>query len=83
MTSSTTPLKQPSWSSGDEDNTALQESLKQQLSLGWRLTPNGMGLEKTFRFKTFKNTWAFMNAVAEDCKSNKHHPEWSNVSLLA
>jgi 4a-hydroxytetrahydrobiopterin dehydratase len=73
---------QPTWSSGDENNTALQELLQQQLSAGWHLTSNGMGLEKVFKFKTFMNAWAFMGAIAEDCKSHKHHPEWSNVSFL-
>jgi pterin-4a-carbinolamine dehydratase len=23
-----------------------------------------------------------MNIVAEECKARKHHPEWSNVSIL-
>ncbi|KAF2089298.1 transcriptional coactivator/pterin dehydratase, partial [Saccharata proteae CBS 121410] len=46
---------------------------------GWTLLSNGNGVERTFRFKTFKAAWNFMNAVAEVCKKEKHHPEWTNV----
>ncbi|GAB7355072.1 hypothetical protein MBLNU459_g5661t2 [Dothideomycetes sp. NU459] len=45
----------------------------------WRLTDDGKGLERGFRFKTFKATWDFMNTVAAECKVQRHHPEWSNV----
>jgi len=45
----------------------------------WRLIDSGKGLERSFKFKTFKKTWEFMNVIAEECKVKKHHPEWSNV----
>ncbi|KAK5125833.1 hypothetical protein LTR85_012109 [Meristemomyces frigidus] len=45
----------------------------------WHLTEGGVGLERPFKFKTFKATWAFMNDVAEECQRQKHHPEWANV----
>ncbi|KEQ71790.1 transcriptional coactivator/pterin dehydratase [Aureobasidium namibiae CBS 147.97] len=45
----------------------------------WRVTDDNRGLERTFRFKTFKATWEFMNTVAAECKVQKHHPEWTNV----
>jgi len=45
----------------------------------WTLTAQGSGLERTFKFKTFKKTWEFMDVVAQECKVAKHHPEWSNV----
>ncbi|KAH8667559.1 transcriptional coactivator/pterin dehydratase [Tricladium varicosporioides] len=45
----------------------------------WRLTENGKGLERPFRFKGFKKCWNFMNEVADECVRAKHHPEWSNV----
>ncbi|KAK6007996.1 hypothetical protein QM012_004810 [Aureobasidium pullulans] len=45
----------------------------------WKVTDDNKGLERTFRFKTFKATWDFMNTVAAECKVQKHHPEWTNV----
>ncbi|EME88587.1 uncharacterized protein MYCFIDRAFT_123664, partial [Pseudocercospora fijiensis CIRAD86] len=45
----------------------------------WKLCNDGKGLERGFKFKTFKTTWEFMNDVAAECKKVKHHPEWSNV----
>ncbi|EME41260.1 hypothetical protein DOTSEDRAFT_73618 [Dothistroma septosporum NZE10] len=45
----------------------------------WELCNNGKGLERGFKFKTFKATWDFMNQVASECKRTRHHPEWSNV----
>ncbi|KAH7317627.1 transcriptional coactivator/pterin dehydratase [Rhexocercosporidium sp. MPI-PUGE-AT-0058] len=45
----------------------------------WTLIQSGKGVERGFRFKTFKKTWEFMNLVASECAVQKHHPEWSNV----
>ncbi|PHH64821.1 hypothetical protein CDD81_3887 [Ophiocordyceps australis] len=45
----------------------------------WELSPNGMALERSFKFKSFAKTWDFMTAVSLQCKVNNHHPEWSNV----
>jgi len=45
----------------------------------WDLIQSGKGLERRFRFKTFKKTWEFMNIIAAECAVKKHHPEWSNV----
>ncbi|PNS17203.1 hypothetical protein CAC42_7257 [Sphaceloma murrayae] len=45
----------------------------------WRLTSDGKGLERVFRFKTFKATWDFMDDVAAKCKEARHHPEWTNI----
>lgn len=40
---------------------------------GWHFA-NG-AIEKTFRFKNFLETMAFMNAVAWICQTEDHHPE--------
>ncbi|WPH02004.1 putative pterin 4 alpha carbinolamine dehydratase [Acrodontium crateriforme] len=56
-----------------EAATALVESGK------WQVCKQGKGLERTFKFKTFKATWDFMNAVADECKKQRHHPEWTNI----
>jgi len=45
----------------------------------WGLSVKNNGVEREFRFKTFKRTWEFMNAVAAEAARVKHHPEWSNV----
>ncbi|KIN07752.1 hypothetical protein OIDMADRAFT_108671 [Oidiodendron maius Zn] len=45
----------------------------------WELIETGKGLERGFKFKTFKKTWEFMNIIAAECAVKKHHPEWSNV----
>ncbi|KAJ4334741.1 hypothetical protein N0V87_006650 [Didymella glomerata] len=45
----------------------------------WQITPSGKGLKKDFVFKTFNNAWKFMDTVAQECKVQRHHPEWSNL----
>ncbi|PQE24276.1 pterin-4-alpha-carbinolamine dehydratase family protein [Rutstroemia sp. NJR-2017a BVV2] len=74
---------QPQFSSNTENSRA--QELVQPLLRGnggrWSLIDSGMGLERKFKFKTFKRTWEFMNVVAEECKVQKHHPEWSNILL--
>jgi len=77
----TTAPAQPSFSAG-EDISALQETLHPLLRANggkWQVTATNNGLERSFKFKTFKKTWEFMNAVAAQCAAKKHHPEWSNV----
>lgn len=45
----------------------------------WELTPSGSGLRRQFLFKTFDSAWKFMATVAQQCKAQRHHPEWSNL----
>lgn len=45
----------------------------------WSLSPDGLALERRFRFANFRNTWKFMNSVAAETKRLGHHPEWANV----
>ncbi len=45
----------------------------------WELTDSKRGLKRQFLFKTFNNAWKFMDAVAQECKVQRHHPEWSNL----
>jgi 4a-hydroxytetrahydrobiopterin dehydratase len=40
---------------------------------GWQIAEGA--IEKTFRFKNFHETMAFMNAVAWICHTENHHPE--------
>ncbi|KAK0251329.1 hypothetical protein LTR29_017471 [Friedmanniomyces endolithicus] len=66
--------------SSNSDASRVLAEATQLLDDGhWRLCDQGEGLEREFRFKTFKATWDFMNDVAAECKAQRHHPEWTNV----
>lgn len=57
-------------------NTAkIEESLK-NLS-GWSLK-NDM-IEKSFKFKNFKEAFSVMTRIAFECEQQNHHPNWENV----
>jgi 4a-hydroxytetrahydrobiopterin dehydratase len=43
---------------------------------GWKL--ERLKLHKDFKFKDFKEAFAFMTCVATYAEELKHHPEWSN-----
>jgi hypothetical protein len=51
----------------------------QPLNQRWYLCANGKGIRRSFHFRTFNQTWAFMEKVADKCKKERHHPEWWNV----
>ncbi|RYP72706.1 hypothetical protein DL771_004042 [Monosporascus sp. 5C6A] len=76
---STTPAatSTPKFSAGS-DEQALSRTLEPLLASAgrggrWTLTPNGEGLERAFKFKTFAKTWDFMTAVSLHCKSIQDH----------
>jgi 4a-hydroxytetrahydrobiopterin dehydratase len=67
----------------DSDSAMVKAALGPLLQSSggrWNLTLQNNGVEREFKFKTFQKTWEFMNAVAGEAASVKHHPEWSNVS---
>ncbi|TQS35207.1 hypothetical protein Golomagni_04381 [Golovinomyces magnicellulatus] len=45
----------------------------------WTISADGMGVERSFKFRGFKKTWEFMSSVAAEAAQKKHHPEWSNI----
>ena len=45
----------------------------------WRLSDNGLGLERVFTFTGFNAAFGFMSRVALAAERANHHPEWSNV----
>ncbi|MCJ1444138.1 MAG: putative pterin-4-alpha-carbinolamine dehydratase [Stictis urceolatum] len=45
----------------------------------WELSGDGKAIEIGWEFGGFNKAWAFMNAVAQEAKDAKHHPEWSNT----
>jgi len=56
------------------------DALKEQLNdlPQWVLNEAGK-LERTLKFKDFKQAFAFMTQVALEAESKNHHPEWHNV----
>ncbi len=70
--------------SSNSEPAAVTETLKPLTSEGgrWQISATNSGIEREFKFKTFKMAWAFMNKVAEAAQKNKHHPEWSNVGRV-
>ena len=49
--------------------------LNGEQALGWRLID--AALEKTFKFKNFYETMAFVNAVAFIAHAEDHHPDFT------
>lgn len=45
----------------------------------WQMVDGRDAIQKTFKFKNFKRTFAFMTGVAMKAEQMCHHPEWFNV----
>ena len=58
---------------GEERRKALAE-LK-----GWSEVHGRDAISKSFKFKDFKQAFAFMTQVALKAEQMDHHPEWFNV----
>ena len=60
------------------------DGLHRQLADDWQLVA-GHHLEKTYRFKNFREALAFTNRVGELAESENHHPDillaWGRVTL--
>lgn len=46
---------------------------------GWSLEEGGKAINKTFKFKTFRDALAWMVRAGFEAEAIDHHPEWSNV----
>jgi 4a-hydroxytetrahydrobiopterin dehydratase len=44
---------------------------------GWRLTEDGRGLKRRFRFPSFQHLVAFLNALAWIAIRQGHHPDFT------
>lgn len=44
---------------------------------GWKI--KGDTIEKTFKFKDFREAFAAMCRIAFECEAQNHHPDWTNV----
>lgn len=66
---------------GGEELTALLE----KLGGGWQVVA-GHHLEKSYRFRNFREALAFTNRVGELAESQGHHPDialsWGRVTLV-
>ena len=58
------------------DSPTLTDALAEA---GWAVTADGKAIEKTFRFRGFRDAMAWMARVAFEAEHLNHHPEWSNV----
>jgi 4a-hydroxytetrahydrobiopterin dehydratase len=45
----------------------------------WSLRPDGLAIERKFKFADFNEAFGFMARVALLADKQDHHPEWSNV----
>lgn len=45
----------------------------------WHLCEGREAISKSFKFRNFREAFAFMTQVALVAEKMNHHPEWSNV----
>lgn len=45
---------------------------------GWRLSPDGKALQRSYTFETFAAAFGFMSDCAKLAESLDHHPDWCN-----
>ena len=53
---------------------AEAENLRRQVP-SWELSEGALRIERTFRFKNFRESLAFVNGVGELAESEGHHPD--------
>jgi len=46
---------------------------------GWTRSGDGIAIEKSYRFKSFREAFGFMTEAALAAEKFNHHPEWFNV----
>jgi 4a-hydroxytetrahydrobiopterin dehydratase len=51
-------------------------ALHAELDPAWRISEDGKSLRRTFGFKDFYRTMAFLNAVAWIANAEDHHPDF-------
>jgi 4a-hydroxytetrahydrobiopterin dehydratase len=45
---------------------------------GWTASPDGVAIEKSFRFADFSEAYAFLTRVALHAEKIDHHPEFTS-----
>lgn len=61
------------------EGDARIEALDALQSAGWGLVDARDAVQKTFKFKSFVEAFAWMTKVALVAEKLNHHPEWSNI----
>jgi len=56
----------------------LDEAQLKALPGKWALAEDQKSIHRSFKFKTFKEAFAFMTHVALLAETADHHPDWSN-----
>lgn len=56
-----------------------RSTLEPLLVSGWTLMAGRDALTKDFKFKNFRQAWAWMSEMALWAEKLDHHPEWSNT----
>ncbi|KAE8376423.1 transcriptional coactivator/pterin dehydratase [Aspergillus bertholletiae] len=56
------------------DKSQLQPELDSLVEQGWALDEDGLGVKKTYYFKTYFKAVSFVNVVASQSATKKHHP---------
>ena len=46
---------------------------------GWKKDESPDSITKSFKFKSFSESWSFMRRIALLAEKMDHHPEWFNV----
>ncbi|OQE16074.1 hypothetical protein PENFLA_c029G07841 [Penicillium flavigenum] len=77
-------MGEPVVAEGEEVQSVLSgvQSLLAENGGLWKLTEDGLAIEREIQFSGFKEAWeikTFMNHVADTATKLRHHPEWSNV----
>jgi 4a-hydroxytetrahydrobiopterin dehydratase len=57
------------------DEDALMKNL--DLLPGWEVSDDTLSITRSFKFKNFVSTMAFINAMAELSEQQGHHPDFS------
>ena len=60
---------------GSALNPEQIKNLLPQLSAGWKVIDNHSTIKKSFTFKNFYETMAFVNAIAWFANQENHHPD--------
>ncbi|KAF8425917.1 pterin 4 alpha carbinolamine dehydratase-domain-containing protein [Tirmania nivea] len=61
------------------DTIAEASKLLASATRPWGLIQSPPGFQRRIKFKTFATAMKFWSTVADECKAQKHHPEWGNV----
>ncbi|QRI62842.1 4a-hydroxytetrahydrobiopterin dehydratase [Shinella sp. PSBB067] len=58
-----------------------EEAIREALAAldGWSRSQDGIAIEKSYRFKSFREAFGFMTEGALAAEKFNHHPEWFNV----